>query len=219
MRVLVVSPHPDDETLGAGGTILRLTSEGHKIYWLNVTAMLDTNKFSIESIERRREQLEDIEKFYGFSQTYHLDLPTTELEGIDSGKAIEKIGKIFREVEPEVLILPDYNDAHSDHKKVFDWCHACSKVFRFPSIKKILTMEITSETDFGRPECPFVPNYFVDITNFMERKIQALSIYDTEIGQPPFPRSEENVRALAMMRGAMAGVLYAEAFRIIKYIY
>lgn len=83
-------------------------------------------------------------------------------------------------MKPEVLILPDYNDAHSDHKKVFDWCFACSKVFRFPYIRVILTMEILSETDFGRPETPFVPNVFVDITNFMEQKIEALRIYHTD---------------------------------------
>ena len=83
----------------------------------------------------------------------------------------------------------------------------------------ILTMEVASETDFGKPENPFAPNYFVDITEYMEDKIQALKIYDTEMGRPPFPRSEENIRAMATVRGAMAGVLYAEAFRMIKCIY
>lgn len=80
-------------------------------------------------------------------------------------------------------------------------------------------MEIISETDFGRPEKPFVPNIFVDITEHMEQKIEALRIYHTEMGEPPFPRSEENVRALATVRGAMAGVRYAEAFRLVKCIY
>lgn len=216
MKILVVSPHPDDETLGAGGTILRLTAEGNEVFWLNITRMTDS-KFSKEMIERRKVQLEKIENFYGFSKVYHLNMPTTELDNADSAKAIDMIGAVIGEVKPETLILPDYNDVHSDHKRVFEWCYSCSKVFRYPYIKKILTMEIVSETDFSGLNA-FFPNYFVDITDYMEDKIQAFRIYDTEMEAPPFPRSEENVRALATVRGVMAGVRYAEAFRLIKYI-
>ena len=218
MKVLVVSPHPDDETLGAGGSILRLLAEGHEVYWLNVTAILNEELFPGKIVERRKEQLQEIEEFYHFSGVYHLNMPTTQLEGVDSGEAIGKIGEIFREVEPELLILPDYNDAHSDHKRVFDWCYACSKVFRFPSVKQIMTMEIISETDFGSPTDPFRPNYYIDITDYMDGKIQAMKIYDTELGDFPFPRSIENIRALAMLNGAKSGVKYAEAFRLIKCI-
>ncbi len=218
MKVLVVSPHPDDETLGAGGTILRLMSEGHEVYWLNVTAILNEERFSKDMIEKRRNQLQEIEDFYHFAGVYHMNMPTAELESVDSGEAIGKIGEIFRKIDPELLILPDYNDAHSDHKRVFDWCYACSKVFRFPSIKQVMTMEIISETDFGGPSDPFKANYYVDISDYMDRKIHAMEIYDTELGASPFPRSIENIKALAMLNGTKAGVRYAEAFRLIKCI-
>lgn len=218
MRAVVVSPHPDDETLGAGGTIVRLLSEGNEVFWINVTTIKENNQFSKEMRDKREEQLQAIAEFYKFSGIYHLDLPTIKLENIDSAKAINMIGNIFREIKPEMLLLPDYNDAHSDHKRVFDWCFACTKVFRFPSIKQVMTMEIVSETDFGRPENQFAPNYFVDITDYIEDKVRALKIYDSEIGEVPFPRSIENVKALAMVRGATAGVKYAEAFRLIKCI-
>lgn len=218
MKALVVSPHPDDETLGAGGTILRLMAEGHEVYWLNVTAILNEEQFSEGMLEKRNKQLQEIENFYHFSGVYHLNMPTTELERVDSGRAIGRIGNIFREINPELLILPDYNDAHSDHKRVFDWCYACSKVFRFPSIKQVMTMEIISETDFGSPSDPFKPNYFVDITDYMDGKMEAMEIYDTELSVLPFPRSIEGIKALAMLNGARAGVKYAEAFRLIKCI-
>lgn len=218
MNVLVVSPHPDDETLGAGGTILRLKEEGNKIFWLNITGMTKGGIFSEEMQERRKEQLKNIEDFYKFEGTYNLNLPTAQLDSYNTSDAIDKIREVFTKVQPEMLILPDYNDAHSDHKKVFEWCYSCSKVFRFPYIKKIMTMEIVSETDFGKPENPFVPNFYVDITEYLEEKINALNIYDTELGEPPFPRSIEHVKALATVRGAAAGVKYAEAFRMIKYI-
>lgn len=214
----MASPHPDDETLGAGGTILRMLAEGHEVYWLNFTAMQNTTKFSKDILDRRKVQLNEIEIFYHFSGVYHLDMPTTELEKIDSGEAIDRVGRIFREIEPDFLILPDYNDAHSDHKKVFEWCYACSKIFRFPFVKQVMTMEIISETDFGTPMNPFVPNYYIDITDYMEQKINAMKIYDTELGAVPFPRSIDNIKARAMINGAKAGVRYAEAFRLIKCI-
>lgn len=217
-KILVASPHPDDETLGAGGTILRMLAEGHEVYWLNFTAMQNTTKFSKDILDRRKVQLNEIEIFYHFSGVYHLDMPTTELEKIDSGEAIDRVGRIFREIEPDFLILPDYNDAHSDHKKVFEWCYACSKIFRFPFVRQVMTMEIISETDFGTPMNPFVPNYYIDITDYMEQKINAMKIYDTELGAVPFPRSIDNIKARAMINGATAGVRYAEAFRLIKCI-
>ncbi len=217
-KVLVVSPHPDDETLGAGGTILRMLAEGHEVYWLNFTAILNPDKFSKDILERRKVQLNEIENFYRYTGVNHLNMPTTELEKIGNGEAIDRVGRIFREIEPNLLILPDYNDAHSDHKKVFEWCYACSKIFRFSFVKQIMTMEIISETDFGTPVNPFVPNYYIDITDYMGKKIDAMKIYDTELGEDPFPRSINNMKALAMVNGARAGVRYAEAFRLIKCI-
>lgn len=218
MNIAIISPHPDDETLGAGGAILKWMDEGHKVSWINVTSMKNAGKFSKENIEKRKIQLQRIEEYYGFERVYHLGLPSTELEMEDSSGVIDLFTKIFNEIRPEMVVLPDFNDVHSDHKKVFDWCMACTKVFRFPYIRKIMTMEIVSETDFGRPENPYIPNYFVDITNYIEKKIEAMKIYDTEISDAPFPRSEEHIRALATVRGVAAGVRYAESFRLIKCI-
>lgn len=218
MNILVVSPHPDDETLGAGGTICRYIDEGHDVFWLNVTT-IDNNTFPEEMVLYRKQQIEKIRQFYGFKETYSLNFPTTKLEEIDSAQAIGKITTIVNEIKPQVLILPDYNDAHSDHKRTYDWCHACSKVFRAPYIKQVMTMEILSETDFGKPNNPFVPNYFVDISKYINKKIEAMKIYDTELGEFPFPRSIKNMEALATLRGAMCGVQYAEGFRLVKMIY
>lgn len=219
MNILVVSPHPDDETLGAGGTICRYVDEGHDVFWLNITTMRNSGLFTEDMMQHREKQIEDIVKFYDIKKFYQLDFPTTKLEEIDTSLAIGKISRIINEIKPEIIILPDYNDAHSDHKYVFDWCYACTKTFRYPYVRQVMTMEILSETDFGRPENPFLPNYYVDISNYMNDKLDALKIYDTELGEPPFPRSLKNVEALASLRGAAAGVLYAEAFRLLKKIY
>ena len=218
MRVLVVSPHPDDETLGAGGTLLRWKNEGHLLYWLNITGVDGSTVYSEEFQKNRTEQINRVSQFFGFKKTYLLNLAPASLESCDSGSVIEQISKIFKEIEPEVIILPDYNDVHTDHRCVYDWCFACTKCFRCPSVKKILTMEIVSETEFGSPRAPFIPNCYVDISDYLEEKIKAFKIYESEIGKPPFPRSEENIRALATVRGSTAGFRYAEAFKIVKEI-
>ena len=81
-------------------------------------------------------------------------------------------------------------------------------------------METLSETEFApsTKEDSFVPNMFVDITDFIDRKIEIMKIYKGEFDDHPFPRSERNIRALATFRGATAGCEYAESFMMLKEI-
>lgn len=219
MKVIVISPHPDDETLGAGGSLLRLRDARNKIYWLNITDVkMAREGYDEFFIEKRKMQIDKINKYFGFEDFFNLQFLPSELEDGIKGELINEIGSIFDKINPDCIILPDYNDAHSDHKYVFEAAYACSKTFRRSYIKIILTMEIPSETNFGLPYNMFKPNLYVDITDYFDKKMDALRIYDTEMGNPPFPRSEEAIRAQATIRGIEAGVLYAEAFRVIKEI-
>lgn len=218
MKIMVISPHPDDETLGAGGTLLRYKSEGHQIYWLNITNVEENGRWSKSFVEKRQRQIIAICEFYCFDKFIDLKYEPTGLDSVNRNELIEKIGKYFDEFQPEWIILPDGNDAHSDHKVVYECCMACSKVFRHQYIKRVTTMEILSETDFGKPDNPFVPNMFVDISDYIDKKLEALAIYDTEIRERPFPRNMDAVKALGTLRGGMAGCMYAEAFKIIKEI-
>lgn len=219
MKILIVSPHPDDETLGAGGSLLRFKEEGHLLYWLIITNMKREFGYSEEQIQKRNEQIQETKQYYQFDDMLDLQLAPARLEEYDSGDIIGKIAGYMGKIQPEMVILPDFNDAHSDHKCVFNWCYACTKVFRHPYIKYILTMEIPSETDFGKPDNPFTPDLYFDITNYLDGKKKAMQIYETELGQHPFPRSLKSIEAFATVRGASAGVGYAEAFRIIKAIH
>lgn len=217
MNILVVSPHPDDETLGAGGSILKLRND-HRVFWLNITDMLPDLGYTEEQRNVRAMQIKKIKEFYKFDDMKNLMLPTTRLGEVPDDNVIKEIGAYIDRIDANWVILPDYNDAHSDHKHVFDWCFACTKVFRHPGIKAVLTMEILSETNFGHPMAPFTPNFYIDISDTLEQKLQAAMIYDTEMGEHPFPRNIEDIKALAMLRGSEAGVKFAEAFRVIKMI-
>lgn len=219
MKIMVVSPHPDDETLGAGGSLLKLKDTGNQIYWLNITDVkIAGGGYNETFISKRKIQIEQINAFFGFDGFINLKFQPTSLNDSIKGELISAIANVFDEIRPDCIILPDYNDAHSDHKYVFEAAYACSKIFRRNYIKRILTMEILSETNFGMPYHVFKPNLYIDITEYLERKIEALRIYDTEMESCPFPRSEEAVRSQALIRGTEAGVMYAEAFRIVKEI-
>ena len=149
-----------------------------------------------------------------------LDYPTMSLSTSSLIEMVPKISKIFTEIEPEIVYCLNRSDAHSDHRITFDAVMACTKSFRYPFIKQVLMYECISETEFAPqlPEKVFTPNYFVDISSFLEEKMNLMKIYESELGKHPFPRSLKNIEALATFRGASVGVEYAEAFQLIKYI-
>ena len=218
MNILVVSPHPDDETLGAGATILKRKQEGDRTYWLNITNIDRSGRWKEQFVRRRQRQIHEVREYYHFDGFCDLHYEPATLEEAAKNELIGKIADYFEKIRPEWIILPDPNDSHKDHRVTYESCMACTKIFRFPYVKKVMTMEILSETDFGDSGSIFVPNYFVDILDTLEKKLEVMRIYDTELGEPPFPRSLEAIRSLAMLRGGAAGAHAAEAFRIIKWI-
>jgi LmbE family N-acetylglucosaminyl deacetylase len=131
---------------------------------------------------------------------------------------IEKISSVINKVKPHIIYLPFKGDIHSDHKHVFNAAYSCTKSFRYPFIKIIYMMETLSETEFSlsTKDESFIPNVFVDISDYMDKKIEAMEIYEGEMGSHPFPRSERNIKALATHRGATVGCEYAESFMLIK---
>lgn len=216
MKILIVSPHPDDETLGAGGLILKHKNQGDKLYWMNVTDV--TEKWDGDFRRKREIQINKIQEYYNFDGVYNLKFEPCSLEIVDRRKIIDCFRNCIMEIQPDWIVLPNESDAHSDHRITYEVCMLCTKAFRCPSIKKIMCMEIVSETDYSVNGSSFSANYYVDISEYIEKKIEAAKIYDTELELPPFPRSIENIRALARVRGASAGCNYAEAFKIIKEI-
>lgn len=215
-RILVVSPHPDDETLGAGGTLLSYKAKGAKIFWLNITDISHSHSFSQEQKEKRSREIEEVKTIYDFDGFYNLCLEPAHLFQYAETELIHQISAVIHKVKPTSLFLPYEFDIHSDHGIVFRACFSCTKWFRYPFLKKIFAMEIVSETDFSIRG--FQPNYFVDISDYLKKKNEILRCYESEIQAPPFPRSIENVEALATIRGSSAGFRYGEGFLLLKYI-
>lgn len=215
-NVLVVAPHPDDETLGCGGSILKHLANGDIVYWLIVTNAFPDKfyNWSIDMISKRQEEIDTVAKFYGLKETFKLNFPTTELDKIPMYKLVSSISDVIKEIHPEVIYLPNRSDVHTDHQITFKACYSSTKNFRYPFLKRILMYETLSETEFSPSlsEFAFIPNVYVDITDYFSKKIEAFKIYKSEVMDSPFPRSIYTIHALAQYRGSRIGKKYAEAF-------
>ena len=217
MRTLVIAPHPDDEVLGVGGTLLRRKAEGVKVAWLIVTAISVQSGWSEEKVKQRADEVKRVTELFGFDEVFTLNFPTTQLDRVPMSDLVAGISEAFRSFEPEEVFVPHPSDVHTDHRMVFDAAASCTKWFRYPSVKRVLAYETLSETDFGLgADQGFRPNVFVDIESYLDDKLRAMDIYESELGVFPFPRSNEAIRALAALRGAASGFKAAEAFELLR---
>jgi LmbE family N-acetylglucosaminyl deacetylase len=217
MKTIVIAPHPDDEVLGVGGTLLRRKSEGAKVAWLVVTGISVGSGWSKEKVKQRADEVKRVTELFGFDEVFMLNFPTTQLDCVPMSDLVAGISEAFRSFEPEEVFVPHPSDVHTDHRMVFDAAASCTKWFRYPSVKRILAYETLSETDFGLgTDQGFRPNVFVDIEPFLDDKLRAMDIYASELGAFPFPRSHEAIRALATLRGAASGFKAAEAFELLR---
>lgn len=218
-KVLCVAVHADDETLGCGGTLLKHKAQGDEIYWLLLTGPTKNHpsNFTDERIQHRAELVQQVKTAYGFNGLEYLELPTQLLHTLDLREIIKKISEVFKRIQPNIIYIMFANDVHSDHRVAFDAVYSCTKSFRYPFIEKIYMMETLSETEFA-PSVPakfFIPNVYVDITDYIDNKMAIMQLYAKEVMAEPFPRSLSSIRAQSRVRGSRAGVMYAEAFMLL----
>ena len=218
MKILVIAPHPDDELIGCGGTLLRRENEGDILGWVIMTKISDDTGWSKNSVQERENEIELVRKGLGVQprHLFHLGFPTTKLDTFPMVELIAKVSDVFQTFQPEEVFIPHQGDVHSDHRLTFEVVSACTKWFRYPSVKRVLAYETLSETEFGLdPSKKFQPNVFVNISTHLEKKLELLRIYASELGEFPFPRSETAIRALAQFRGCSSGFNNAEGFELL----
>jgi len=216
--MLVVAPHPDDEILGAGGTMARFAKAGGEITVLTVAAHMPplyppgVHEKTIAEAKRAHETI-------GVAHSRFLDYPAVCLAETPLYKFNAAIQSAVNEVQPHVVLLP-YPDRHVDHRMVFEAVMvAVRPVGPSRSIKLVAAYETLSETHWNAPhlEPNFTPNWCVDITASIDTKIAAMARYESQVHAFPAPRSLEALKALALFRGSQAGFGYGEGFHILRF--
>ena len=219
-KVLVVAAHPDDEVLGCGGTIARLAAAGRAVHVLlladgeNSRAAADGSGVAAGAVAARNVAAEQACRILGCASVESLALPDNRMDGVlllDLVKEIE--ARIARHV-PTTLLTHHGGDVNVDHQVVHQAVIvACRPVPGHP-VRELLFFEVPSSTEWRPPGSGdgFAPNYFVDVSTTLDRKMAALGAYASELRDFPHPRSRSAIEALARWRGATVGVAAAEAF-------
>lgn len=209
-KVVVVAVHPDDETIGCGGTIIKHLNRGDEVHCILVTKGNAEQKVIWNKVKEA----------YHFTSVTELDFPELDLMDKSLNELIPPLSKAISTIQPQTIIIPNRSDAHSDHKAIFNAVASCTKAFRYPFIEKVLMMEVISETDFALPlpEGQFIANYFVDISKEYAKKEEILKIYESELLPYPQTRNLNTMQALNRYRGSQINAEYAEAFMNLKTI-
>jgi LmbE family N-acetylglucosaminyl deacetylase len=216
-RVICVAPHPDDEILGCGATIAKHVEQLDEVFVIIATnaSIGAPELFSSDSINKTRLEATDAHKFLGVEKTFFLDFPAPALNAYPEYKISLKFVEIFRKIQPTHLYLPHPGDLHQDHKAVYRAGIVAARPLDNFLIRSIYTYETLSETEWApMNEIGFRPNRFVNISNFLDKKIEAMRYFKSQLKEFPNTRSIESIRALARFRGGTIGVNYAEAFHV-----
>ena len=212
IRVAVMSAHPDDETLGAGGTLAKHAAFGHEIHVCVVTTAY-TPDWPEEALQLSHAQAMEALKCLGIQDVSFLQFPTVKLNAVPGKELNDRIADFINKVDPQVVYAPFPGDLNSDHGIV-----ARSTAIAVRPVagtrRSLLYFETLSSTEWGRMflQSSFAPNLYVDICSTLELKLKAASCYDSEIRQFPHPRSIEGIKTLAKLRGMESGLNAAEAF-------
>ena len=216
--ILVIAPHPDDETLGMGATIARLVNEGNEVHVVIVTKGT-RDLFPNSSIEACRNEAKKASEYLGVKNLHFLKgFPAAKLDTIPNYQLNDKIFEILQEIKPEILFVPHRKDIHKDHQLV----HESALVAARPNSNKyqpiqIMAYETLSETEWSF--VPFIPNVFIDISEHLDEKINAMKFYKSQLKEFPHSRSIESIKSLARFRGGTINVKYAEAFMLIRHVF
>lgn len=215
--VLVIAPHPDDETLGAGGTIRKFADAGYDVTVLTVAAHMPP-LYTSEVHETTIKEARAAQDVLGVKHSVFLNKPAVNLNNIPTAEFNALILDQVAASTPDILLIPFY-DRHIDHRLIFDACMVAARpVGPGKNISLVAAYETISETHWNAPhiEPNFTPNFCVNITDQIDAKLKAISCFASQLQEFPGPRSVEALKALALFRGSQAGYAYAEAFHIIR---
>ena len=225
MTALVIAAHPDDEVLGAGGTIARLANEGETVHIAILGEGITSRYGNREHADRilvdaLHERCRDVARFLGAANITLHNLPDNRFDTIPLLDVVKIIESLIEECHPSAVYTQHGGDLNIDHTVTFRATLTATRPTQGSIVKSLYAYEVPSSTEwaFGQFQPAFRPNVFVDISATLEPKVQAMALYQSEARPFPHPRSSEALRAIAQRWGSVVGVEYAEAFELIRLI-
>jgi LmbE family N-acetylglucosaminyl deacetylase len=218
-RTLVIAPHPDDEILGCGGVIARLADEGGEVHVAVVTKGQEP-AFTATMTATVRAEAEAAHRHLGVFKTHWLDQPAAMLAETPHADLNAALRAIVQDVLPQTLLVPFVGDIHLDHQLIFLSALVAARPHQPDFPTTILAYETVSETNWNAPYVTpgFRPQVFVDIGSQLQRKLEAMAMFRSQLRDFPHERSLETLKALAVIRGTSMHRSAAEAFVSIRQI-
>lgn len=216
MKIVVIAPHNDDEILGVGGTMAKYVKQGHEVVVCEVTA----GDLADEMVQLQKREAVSSHELMGV-KTHFMDLPVVGLREMPSRELNAAFQKHLLDLAPDIVFLPHKGDMHIDHRMAVEACMVALRPVTFPRLRAVYAYETLSETDWNTPSADnaFLPTFFVDISDEISLKLEAMKCHASQLCDYPHPRSLEAMRALAMHRGATVCRPYAEAFAVIREVF
>jgi LmbE family N-acetylglucosaminyl deacetylase len=225
MKVLVIAAHPDDEVLGCGGTICRLSREGHDVHIAilgeGITSRFVKREHADQSLVKiLHERSMEAAQFLGAKDVTLFNLPDNRFDAVPLLDIVKLIEETIDKIAPEVVYTQHGGDLNIDHERVYRATLTATRPVSGSLVQKVYAYEVPSSTEWAfQSFAPlFRPNSFLDIGDTLDSKIEALKLYDSEVRDFPHPRSPEALRALARRWGSVAGLDAAEAFELVREI-
>lgn len=225
MTILIVAAHPDDEVLGCGGTIARLAQQKNDVHILilgeGITSRYAAaSKTSASETENLHAQSREVAALLGAKSVTIHGFSDNRFDTVALLEITKVIEAKVEELKPEVIYTQHGGDLNIDHERTFRAVLTATRPMAGSPVRSLLAYEVPSSTEwaFGKFSPAFRPNVFVDISDTLEKKIAACSLYAEEMRAFPHPRSPEAIMAHARYWGSNAGLKAAEAFELIREI-
>ena len=218
-KVLVIASHHDDEVFGCTGSILKHKLNGDEINIIFTADGYSSRKYTNKKENPRYIEFKKVNKILNFKSVHHLDFLDNQMDKFSNLEITIKIEKIFNQIKPNIIYTHHPNDLNIDHRKTSEAVLTVLRSKNLNKVEKILFFEIVSSShQFHNKHNQFVPNYFVDISKFINLKLKLCKIYNLELDKFKGPRSLEAIKSLAIFRGSQVNVKYAEAFEAFRVI-
>lgn len=220
--ILVVAAHPDDEILGAGGTIAILTQSGYKVCTLILGEGKTSrgNNVTVLELDTLKTEMEEANRLLGVVGCYTADLPDNRFDSVDLLDIVQLIEEHKEQIKPVTIFTHHFGDMNIDHQITYKAVMTATRPMQQECVKNIYTFEIPSSTEWNAftRETIFTPNVFIDISSTIDTKIAAMSKYISELREYPHPRSLQHIKELAKVNGTKVGLNYSENFTLIRSI-